>query len=55
MPLLIEYESLFVSDHHLKEALKLIYMDILKFHLQALRFFRGNRKGPSPASELIES
>jgi hypothetical protein len=42
MPLLLERESLFRNNSRMNKVLELIYMDILKFHRQALRFFQGN-------------
>lgn len=44
MPLLIQYRNLFDSNSQLHEALKLMYVDVLEFHHQALKFFSGNRK-----------
>ena len=41
MPLLKRYEELFSQDEKLKGALELMYIDILEFHANALRFFRG--------------
>ncbi|KAH5205185.1 hypothetical protein HBI18_154700 [Parastagonospora nodorum] len=43
LPLLLERESLVRRNIHMEKALESIYMDILKFHRQALRFFQGNR------------
>jgi hypothetical protein len=42
LPLLFERESLVRRNAHMEKALESIYMDILKFHRQALRFFQGN-------------
>lgn len=42
LPLLVERESLFGSNTPMQKALESIYIDILKFHRQALRFFQGS-------------
>jgi hypothetical protein len=39
MPLFLRYEELFHDDKELTGALELIYVDILKFHESAVRFF----------------
>lgn len=41
IPLLLEYESLFHHNPHMIDALELVYIDILEFHQQAMRFFSG--------------
>jgi hypothetical protein len=51
LPLLQEYESLFDHSPHMLQALELMYIDILDFHQDALRFFSGKRKRPSPCAE----
>jgi hypothetical protein len=42
LPLLLEREALFRHHPYMAKALESIYMDILEFHQQALRFFSGN-------------
>lgn len=44
LPLLQEYESLFHSSPHMIQVLELIYIDILDFHQQAMRYFSGKCK-----------
>jgi hypothetical protein len=44
LPLLSEYESLFHTSPHMINALELMYIDILDFHQQAMKFFSGKRK-----------
>ncbi|KAI4608163.1 hypothetical protein J4E80_009171 [Alternaria sp. BMP 0032] len=44
LPLLVEYESLFHKSPHMIEALEKMYLDILEFHRQALKFFSGRCK-----------
>jgi hypothetical protein len=46
LPLLQEYEALFHHNPHMLQALELMYIDILNFHQDALRFFSGKRKRP---------
>ncbi|KAF1829385.1 C2H2 domain-containing protein [Decorospora gaudefroyi] len=41
LPLLSEYDSLFHTSPHMIGALELIYIDILEFHQQAMKFFSG--------------
>jgi hypothetical protein len=41
LPLLSDYESLFYTSPHMINALEMMYMDILEFHQQALKFFSG--------------
>ncbi|KAF1946974.1 C2H2 domain-containing protein [Clathrospora elynae] len=41
LPLLSEYESMFHSSPHMINALALMYIDILDFHQQAMKFFAG--------------
>jgi uncharacterized protein YhaN len=48
LPLLQEYEKLFKENPHMVEALELMYIDILEFHQQAMRFFSGGRKFTYP-------
>jgi len=43
-PLLAEYEALFRTNTHLRHALALMYNDILEFHHDALKFFRGSSR-----------
>ncbi|KAL5380194.1 hypothetical protein DPSP01_007994 [Paraphaeosphaeria sporulosa] len=43
LPLLQEYEQLFKENPHMIQALELMYLDILEFHQQAMRFFSGGR------------
>ncbi|KAL1608317.1 hypothetical protein SLS60_003257 [Paraconiothyrium brasiliense] len=43
LPLLQEYEKLFKENPYMIQALELIYIDILEFHQQAMRFFSGSR------------
>ena len=44
IPLFQKYQALFPESPEMKEALKLIYRDILEFHRKALRFFYGPGK-----------
>jgi len=44
LPLLQEYEALFHHSPHMVQSLELMYMDILEFHQDAMRFFSGKRK-----------
>lgn len=44
LPLLQEYENLFNENPYMVQALELMYIDILEFHQQAMRFFSGSRK-----------
>jgi hypothetical protein len=44
LPLLSHYESLFYTSPHMINALELMYVDILEFHQQALKFFSGKCK-----------
>jgi len=39
LPLLQQYESLFVQHSEMRKILVLIYGDILEFHMRAIRFF----------------
>lgn len=39
MPLLADYEQ-FSSNDHMKEVLGMMYIDILEFHREALRYFK---------------
>ncbi|KAH7348115.1 C2H2 domain-containing protein [Pyrenochaeta sp. MPI-SDFR-AT-0127] len=41
LPLLSEYESLFRQNRYMVSALEMIYIDILDFHQQAMKFFSG--------------
>ncbi|KAF2680197.1 C2H2 domain-containing protein [Lentithecium fluviatile CBS 122367] len=41
LPLLQEYEDLFHHSPHMIQALVLMYIDILEFHQNAIRFFSG--------------
>ncbi|KAJ4302641.1 hypothetical protein N0V90_001530 [Kalmusia sp. IMI 367209] len=43
LPLLQEYERLFEENPYMVQALELMYIDILDFHQQAMRFFSGGR------------
>ena len=49
LPLLSEYEAIFQDSPHMLHALELMYVDILNFHQQALRFFNGKRMFNSPS------
>ncbi|KAF2847250.1 C2H2 domain-containing protein [Plenodomus tracheiphilus IPT5] len=42
LPMLLDYRSLFSSDTKLLDALKAMYIDILEFHQEALKFFTGS-------------
>ena len=44
LPLLQEYEALFHHSPHMVQSLELMYMDILEFHQDAMRFFSGKCK-----------
>jgi hypothetical protein len=44
LPLLQEYEALFHHSPHMIQSLELMYIDILQFHQDAMRFFSGKRK-----------
>ena len=44
LPLLKEYEELFEQHPYMIQALELMYIDILDFHQQAMKFFSSNRK-----------
>ncbi|CAO2649603.1 Nn.00g069880.m01.CDS01 [Neocucurbitaria sp. VM-36] len=41
LPLLLKYESLFHNNQHMVNALEMMYIDILEFHQQAMKFFSG--------------
>lgn len=41
LPLLQEYEALFWDNPHMIDVLEMMYMDILEFHQDALKFFSG--------------
>ncbi|KAF1974533.1 C2H2 domain-containing protein, partial [Bimuria novae-zelandiae CBS 107.79] len=43
LPLLQEYESLFNENPYMIQALELMYIDILDFHQQSMKFFSGSR------------
>lgn len=47
LPLLKDYEQLFADNPYMVQALELMYLDILEFHQQAMRFFSGGRKSGS--------
>lgn len=40
LPMLAQYESLFQEKGYMGKVLELIYVDILKFHLQAYKYFK---------------
>ncbi|KAH7122481.1 C2H2 domain-containing protein [Dendryphion nanum] len=42
LPLLADYEALFSNSPRMLNVLELMYMDILTFHQDAMRFFSGN-------------
>lgn len=42
LPLLQEYEELFKDNPYMIQALESMYIDILEFHQQAIRFFSGS-------------
>jgi len=44
LPLLQEYEDMFDGNPHMVLALESMYIDILEFHQQAMRFFSGGRR-----------
>lgn len=44
LPLLSEYEALFQTSPYMINVLYLMYIDILDFHSQALKFVSGRRK-----------
>ena len=43
LPCLEEYNALFHNNAYMIDALELMYIDILEFHQQAMRFFSGKR------------
>ncbi|KAL5121669.1 hypothetical protein ACEQ8H_000355 [Pleosporales sp. CAS-2024a] len=43
LPLVLDRELLFRNNPSMTTALEWIYMDILRFHQKAIRFFHGNR------------
>lgn len=40
MPLLAQYEDYFRNHPHMTRVLQLMYEDILKFHLKAMKYFQ---------------
>lgn len=44
IPQFSQYQTLFQSNPHMQVALSCIYEDILEFHKEALRYFRGSSR-----------
>ena len=46
IPLLMQYESLFKDPNfgHMRRVVDLLYMDVLKFHHAAYKYFKQRRK-----------
>lgn len=44
MPLFTQYQELFESNPRMRDVLVVNFQDILEFHSEALKFFRGKSK-----------
>ena len=50
LPLLHDYEELFRTSPHMIQTLELMYLDILEFHQDAMRFFSGKCNSSRPVT-----